>query len=93
VIGGFGISGGAAGIAPPFQVVALDEDGAGNLAVSLALPFRAGVDEDRAAAGFDEQVTIVAGASAWLRRRATRRLAVLVIGARPGRAAESGHVQ
>src|SRR6516225_5293525 len=71
VIGGFGNSGRAARIAPPFQVVALDHDGAGNLA-GLALPVRAGVDEDRAAihgpecrygvepgqatAGLDEQV-------------------------------------
>jgi hypothetical protein len=39
------------GIEAPFEVVALDEDGARHFALSAALPFRTRVDEQRAALG------------------------------------------
>lgn len=97
VTGGFGDSGRAGGIAAPFQVVALDHDGAGNLAVSSALPFWAGVDKDRAAADGPERrsrvesgqaarasmsrSSIVAGGTFRFLSPGTRRLAALIIGA------------
>ena len=48
MVPGSGKPGRAAGITAPFQMVALDDDGPGNLAASPALPLRPGVDEDRA---------------------------------------------
>ena len=51
MVGGLADPSGARGVQTPFEVIAFDDDGAGDLAVGVALELRTGVDEQRAVGG------------------------------------------